>query len=299
MRRGFLWLTLFFILLLFSAAHAQGRIDCNTLASRVLSRAVHYCVMLPADYDSAASGHSARRYPVLYFLHGLGDNEQTLFKSGGWDLIEDLRQRKQISDFLIVTPEGMRTFYINSADGRVRYSDFFIREFIPYIESRYAVRRERSARAISGVSMGGYGALRFAFAFPALFSSVSAQSAALFAEAQRNTEAAAGATALGGLLGAVFGNPIDLKHWNQNSPFTIAKQNRAGIRTTGLSIYFNCGRDDDFGFDRGAEELHRQLQSEGIQHEFHLYPGNHDAAYFLAHLGETLTFHARVFAAGK
>jgi S-formylglutathione hydrolase FrmB len=292
-------LTLFLIPLLSSAASAQGRMDCNALASRILGQTVHYCVMLPAGYDGAVAGRSPRRYPVLYLLHGLGDNEQTLFKSGGWSLIEDLRQQKQISDFVIATPEAMRTFYINSADGRVRYSDFFIREFTPYIESRYSIRRERSARAISGVSMGGYGALRFAFAYPELFSSVSAQSAALFAEAPRQTEAAAGTTALGGLLGAVFGYPIDLKHWNQNSPFVLAKQNRARIRNTGLKIYFNCGRDDELGLDQGAAELHRQLQSEGIQHEYHLYPGNHDAAYFLAHLGETLIFHSRVFAAGK
>jgi S-formylglutathione hydrolase FrmB len=251
--------------------------------------------MLPPDYDKATTGRSPQRYPVLYFLHGLGDNEQTLFKSGGWGVIEDLRRQKQISDFLIVTPEGKSSFYVNSADGRVRYSDFFIREFIPYIESHYSVRGERSARAISGVSMGGYGALRFAFAYPQLFSSVSAQSAALMVEAPGQTESMRSATP----LGAVFGNPVDLHHWNQNSPFVLAKQNRALIRSTGLSIYFNCGREDDFGFDKGAAELDRQLHAEGIRHEFHLYPGNHGAAYFLTHLGETLTFHSRVFATGK
>jgi S-formylglutathione hydrolase FrmB len=288
-----IWLALVLIPLAFS--HAQGRIDCNTLESPILGHAVHYCVMLPASYDSTANARSERRYPVLYFLHGLGDNEQTLFKSGGWNLIEDLRQRKQISDFLIVTPEGMRGFYINSADGRVRYSDFFIREFIPYIESHYSIRAERSARAISGVSMGGYGALRFAFAYPELFSSVSAQSAALFAEPPRLPEAVPAVTP----LGAVFGNPISLRHWDQNSPFVLAKKNRTRIRTTGLAIYFNCGRDDDFGFDQGAEALHRQLRSEGVPHEFHIYPGHHDAAYFLAHLSETLEFHSRIFAAAK
>ncbi len=104
---------------------------------------------------------------------------------------------------------------------------------------------------------------------------------------------------MSGLLGAVFGNPIDLRHWNQNSPIVLAKRNRTSIRTSGLSIYFNCGREDEFGFDKGAVELHRQLQAEGIQHEYHLYPGNHDAEYFLAHLGEALLVHSRVFAAAK
>jgi S-formylglutathione hydrolase FrmB len=289
MHRCLRWLKLFLIPFLVGQAHSQSRIDCNALQSRILGETVHYCVMLPPGYDTATAGHSPRRYPVLYFLHGLGDNEQTIFKGGGWDLIQDLRQKGQLSDFLVVTPEGKRSFYINSADGRVRYSDFFIREFIPYIESHYSVRRERSARAISGFSMGGYGALRFAFAYPELFSSVSAQSAALLTEPPNQS----------GLLGAVFGNPIDLRHWNQNSAFVLAKRNRTSIRASGLSIYFNCGREDEFGFDKGALELHRQLQAEGIQHEYHVYPGNHGAEYFLAHLGEALLVHSRVFAAAK
>jgi S-formylglutathione hydrolase FrmB len=291
MRRCLPWLVLLLVALLVGPCHAQGRIDCNALQSHILSETVHYCVMLPPDYDGATAGHSPRRYPVLYFLHGLGDNEQTLFKGGGWDLIQDLRQKGQVSDFLIVAPEGRRSFYINSADGRVRYSDFFIREFIPYLESHYSIRRERSARAISGFSMGGYGALRFAFAHPELFSSVSAQSAALIAEPPQQAES--------GPLGVAFGNPIDVRHWDQNSPFVLAKRNRAQIQASGLSIYFNCGSKDDFGFNQGAAELHRQLQDEGIQHEYHLYPGNHGGEYFLAHLGEVLKFHARVFVAAK
>ncbi len=247
--------------------------------------------MLPPSYDAAIANRSPQRYAILYFLHGLGDNEQTLFKGGGWDLIQDLRQKGQVSDFLIVTPEGRRTFYINSADGRARYSDFFIQEFIPYIESHYSIRRERSARAISGFSMGGYGALRFAFAHPELFSSVSAQSAALMTELPQHGNS--------GPLGTAFGNPIDARHWNENSPFVLAKRNRAKIRASGLSIYFNCGSKDDFGFDRGAEELHKQLQAEDIPHEYHLYPGTHSGEYFLEHLGEVLKFHSRVFAAAK
>jgi S-formylglutathione hydrolase FrmB len=293
------WLVVFLVPLLVGQCHAQGRIDCAALPSHTLGQTVHYCVMLPPDYDTATVGHSPRRYPVLYFLHGLGDNEQTLFKGGGWDLIEDLRQKGQISDFLIVVPEGKRSFYINSADGRTRYSDFFVREFIPYIESHYSIRHERSARAVSGMSMGGYGALRFAFANPELFSSVSAQSAALIVEPLPQNTSVPMPAQLSGLLGRVFGDPIDLHHWNENSPFVLAKRNRTPIRTSGLSIYFNCGRDDEFGFDKGAEKLHRQLQAEGIQHEYHLYPGNHGAEYFLAHLGEVMKFHSRVFAAVK
>jgi S-formylglutathione hydrolase FrmB len=78
MRRCLRWLVLFLVPFLVGQAHAQGRIDCNALQSHILGETVHYCVMLPPDYDAATAGHSPRRYPVLYFLHGLGDNEQTL-----------------------------------------------------------------------------------------------------------------------------------------------------------------------------------------------------------------------------
>src|ERR1700686_2179198 len=67
-----------------STAGGQSRIDCSASDSHILKQVVHYCVYLPADYDSSAAQPPLKRYPVLYFLHGLGDNEQTLFNSGGW-----------------------------------------------------------------------------------------------------------------------------------------------------------------------------------------------------------------------
>jgi S-formylglutathione hydrolase FrmB len=295
MHRALLWS--FFILLSLAvvAAHAQGRIECNVLRSQILQQSVHYCVMLPPTYDSSASGRSPKRFPVLYFLHGLGGSEQTFFQSGGWNLVQDLQQQGQIGDFLIVSPEARTSFYINSANGHVRYSDFFLSEFIPYIESHYSIRKERSARAITGISMGGYGALRFAFADPELFSAVSAQSAALITDSPRELSAAERTgTPLARMLGSVFGNPIDGGHWNQNSPFVLAKKNQIQIKR--LAIDFNCGSSDEFGFEKGAAALHRQLQVEGVKHEYHLYPGNHDVAYFMAHLPEVLKFHSKAFA---
>jgi S-formylglutathione hydrolase FrmB len=297
MRRFPRSLSLFLVFLTWTvplSAQVRGRIDCNALNSRILKQAVRYCVELPPGYDANDSKHSLRSYPVLYFLHGLGENEQTLFNSGGWNLIEDLRQQSKIADFLIVVPDGRRSFFINSADGSVRYSDFFIGEFMPYIEKKYKARSERATRAITGISMGGYGALRFAFSHPELFSSVSAQSAALITESPENLSVAERAgTSLGSLLGPVFGQPIDAPHWKENSPFDLARKNQAGLRK--LAVSFNCGQEDDFGFEKGAVALHQRLQTEGIPHEYHLYPGNHSINYFLTHLGETLEFHSRAF----
>lgn len=291
-------LTIFSSLGLLPAACGQSRIDCNAIASRILKQTVHYCVLLPSGYDTDGSKQPAPRYPVLYFLHGLGENEQTLFNTGGWNLIEDLRQQHKISDLLIVAPEARRSFYINSADGHVLYSDFFLREFMPAIEHKYRIRPGREGRAITGVSMGGYGALRLAFAHPELFSSVSAQSAALMIDSpQQLDQAMRSGSPLGSVLGAVFGDPIDVPHWRENNPFVLAKEHPAELRR--LAIYFNCGQADDYGFEKGARALDRQLQAERIPHEFHLYRGDHSLAYFMAHMGETLEFHSRVFAGGR
>jgi S-formylglutathione hydrolase FrmB len=280
------------------AASAQNRTDCNAINSRILKQPVHYCVQLPSDYDARDPKRVAQRYPVLYFLHGLGQNEQTLFDTGGWALIEDLRRQNKISNFLIVAPEGKRSFYINSADGSTRYSDFFLQEFMPFIERRYRVRVGRQGRAITGVSMGGYGALRFAFAHPELFSAVSAQSPALMTQTPQELSAAGHSNGpLGRLLGAPFGRPIDAARWNQNSVFALARRNHGGLRS--LAIYFNCGQEDDFGFEDGAAALHQQLQAEGVRHEYHSYPGDHSLNYFLAHMGEVMEFHSRAFAEHK
>jgi S-formylglutathione hydrolase FrmB len=272
-------------------AFSQGRIDCSTLNSQTLRRAVRYCVMLPAGYEKNPN----KKYPALYFLHGLGENEQTLLRSGGWGLIEDLRQHHKIGDFLMIAPEARASFFINSADGHDRYSDFFLSEFLPYIETHYRIIRNRRARGVTGLSMGGYGALRFAFAHPELFSSVSAQSPALITKSPRQLNLdLRDAGPLAGLLGSVFGHPINIAHWQQNNPFELARKNQIRIKIQ--AIYMSCGEQDEYGFASGASQMHKQLLGEGIKHEFHLYPGGHSADYFLSHLGETIEFHWHAFA---
>jgi S-formylglutathione hydrolase FrmB len=284
----------FTTLLVSLPAQAQSRIDCDALSSRILQYAVHYCVYLPASYDVGASSRPPQQYPVLYFLHGLGDNEQTLFNSGGWTLLDDLRKQHKLGDFLIVAPEGRRSFYINSADGSVRYGDFFLQEFVPLIEAKYRIAKGRANRAISGISMGGYGALRFAFSHPEMFSAVSAQSAALITESPQELDNASRSGApLGKVLAAVFGSPIDVSHWKETSPFLLAQKNAAGLRK--LAIYFNCGRDDNYGFEKGAAALDEQLRKERVKHEYRAYPGDHSLSYFLAHFAEVMEFHSRAF----
>jgi S-formylglutathione hydrolase FrmB len=269
-------------------ALAAGRAECRSAPSSILGRKVAYCVLLPPSYDA----EKTRRYPVLYFLHGLGENEQVLPNSGAWNLIQDLWEERRIGEFLIVTPDAGRSFYINSRDGRVRYEDFFIHEFLPLMESRYRIRTDREHRGVSGVSMGGYGSLRFGFRYPRLFGSLSAHSAALIEKLPRAELGTPGEHALSIALGGAFGTPFDRAFWDRNSPFTLV---RTASRPAGMKIYFDCGTEDQYGFNVGAEAFHDLLVSRGIEHEFHLYPGGHDEAYVAQHLPASLVFHSRAF----
>lgn len=256
------------------------------MTSHILAHDVRYCAILPPSYDSSKS----TRYPVLYFFHGLGGNEQLLVASGGWNLVEDLWQQNRIGQFIIVTPDADTSFYINSHDGHTRYEDFFVREFIPFIDRTYRSAPGRQSRGIEGISMGGYGALHIAFRHPELFVSVSANSAALIDKLPSVKFANPRQSVLLRLL-RVFGTPPDPVFWQRNSPLTIART----AHVTGLQIYFDCGTEDDYGFERGARTLDQILTARKIPHEFHLYPGGHNWQYFAARLPDVLEFHSHAF----
>jgi S-formylglutathione hydrolase FrmB len=207
--------------------------------------------------------------------------------------VQDLQEKNRINEFLIATPAADASFYINSRDGKGRYEDFLLQEFLPYIEQHYRARPGRANRAISGISMGGYGALHLAFRHPQLFSTVSAHSAALIEKLPAFLSGNGNAPAPGRarILGGVFGNPPDPAFWERNSPLALAR----AAPLAALKIYFDCGSEDDFGFDAGATALDKILTARKIPHEFHLYPGRHDWSYFASHLEASLTFHSQLF----
>ena len=283
--RPVLYLFSLLCLLCAPSACASGRVECNTVPSIILARGVPYCIVLPPSFDA----DKTKRFAILYELHGLGDNEQFLVHSGLWNLVEDSWEGGTLKEFLIATPAGGASFYINSKDGTVRYEDFLLREFFPFIEKRYRVSPGRRNRAISGVSMGGYGALHLVFRHPQLFSAVSAHSAALIEKLPAFVNAPQSPRAR--VLGGVFGSPPDTAFWDRNSPLVLAHS----ANLSGVKIYFDCGDQDDFGFEAGAAALDKTLTARKIPHEFHIYPGGHDPAYFAAHIPASLAFHSRLF----
>jgi enterochelin esterase family protein len=286
----------FFLIVTAGDSLAQERAECHAFRSTLLHSAVRYCVYLPTSYSAPES--AARKYPVLYLLHGLGGNEQAIALDGEWNELQDLRHQNKVGEFLVVAPDGTDTFYVNSRDGRTPYNDFLVREFIPFVEHTYRVRGERTARGISGFSMGGYGALRLAFAHPEMFGSASSHSGALMRMPPVGVSAGASSgNPAAQLLAKVFGDPIERGFWDLNSPFVLARKKAAAIAS--MKIYFDCGTEDSYGFYRGASELHETLDALKIPHEFHLYPGGHGISYLLAHRDASLEFHWREFSLAK
>ena len=272
---------------------AQGRAECSVIKSEILQRPIRYCAFLPASYDQDKTRH----FPVLYYLHGLGDNEQSLLNLGGWDVISELRQQGKIGDFIVLAPSAGGTFYINSQSGKIRYDDFFIKEFMPQMEKKYRAESTRATRGITGVSMGGYGALRFAFKYPAEFAAVSAPMPALIAELPKDLNTG-GAGSPGSLMGNVFGSPFDRAYFDRNNVFYFVRTDPAASLKR-MKIYFDVGSNDDYGFEQGAQQLHQLLDSRGVPNEFHIYAGRHDAQFVIRHFGDVMQFQWKAIGAGK
>src|ERR1039457_5358127 len=266
------------------AVHAEGRAECSIVKSAILARAVRYCAYLPSSFDQ----DKTRQFPVLYYLHGLGDNEQSLLNMGGWDLIEELRRQGKIGDFIVLAPNGGHTFFLNSTDGKLRYEDFLPPEFMPQMEKKYRVAPGRATGASTGVSMGGVGALHLAFKYPQQFAAVSAQMPALIAEVPPNF-AAGGPGSPGSMMGDVFGSPFNRAYFERNNVFNYVKTDPiADLKR--MKIYFDVGNNDDFGFEQGAQKLHQLLDSRGIPNVYQVYPGRHDPQFVMRHFGEVMQF---------
>ncbi len=288
MLRGLKICLVLFCLVFFNIpALAAGRVECGSVKSRFVPHPVSYCALLPPSFDS----QPAKKFPALYFLHGLNQDQTFLVSSGAWNIIEDAQEQKRIGEFVVITPQADNSFYINSKDHRVRYEDFFVHDFIPQMEKHFHLMTTRNGRAISGVSMGGYGALRTAFKYPQMFVSVSAHMPALLEKLPKGSNE----VGLNRYLGTAFGRPVDEAYWKANSPFVFART--ANLRN--LKIYFDCGDQDDFGFDAGTRQLDKLLTERHITHIAHIYPGTHSAEFVAQHMEESLTFDSRALGLTK
>lgn len=137
----------------------------STLYTPNLKLDWNYNVYLPKNYDPKKAGG----YPVLYMLHGLGGNHTNLLERFDSKTILDKVIKKTGKDMIVVFPDGFNSFYIDQNDG-MQMEKAIMEDLIPYIDKTYNTRKYRNSRAIAGISMGGYGAARFALKYPDKFS---------------------------------------------------------------------------------------------------------------------------------
>jgi enterochelin esterase-like enzyme len=259
------------------AAAQTSVVQYESCSSASLNRELKYAIQLPTSYQS----DSKKRYPVLYFLHGMHGSETDFERRGIAQAVIKMREDKKIGDFIIVSPKGENSFYINSKNG-VRYEDAIIKDLIPHIDKTYRTLPVREGRAIQGISMGGFGSLLIAFKHPQIFSSVTAHCAAIFPDLPQVNGENRRSQFIRGLIGNIFGDPPDEKFFKDNNPIYIAEQQAAAIRKNGLKIYFDVGEQDRYGLQEGNKTLSDRLTKAAVPHEFHVFPGGHGWEYMLS-----------------
>jgi endo-1,4-beta-xylanase len=262
--------------------HAPPLTRYRTFRSRTIRGEVAYLVYLPPDYQA---DHD-RRYPVVYWLHGLGCGPAVgaVFV---WRLDEAIKAGRVPAMIAILVNGLPASMYCDSADGRAPVESVIMADLIPHVDATYRTIARREGRAISGHSMGGFGALRLALKYPERFVAVSCLAAALYEDAsglaRRRPE----------VFRDVFGGRSEA--FEAQSPWTLLDRNADRIRGK-MHIRLLIGERDRF-FESNRR-YHRWLERRGIPHEFHVFRNfEHDYAPFYLGLGErAFTFDAKAFA---
>jgi S-formylglutathione hydrolase FrmB len=251
---------------------------------------MEYCIYLPPDYET-----SQRSYPVLYLLHGLSDNETGWVQFGEAGHIADKAiETGEAAPCIIVMPNGKVTWYCNSFDGSDPWEDVFIKNFIPFIEKQYRTRPAKEYRAISGLSMGGYGALMLSMRYPDLFSSCVAFSSGTFTDSEVVSKTDEDYK---GDFGNIYGKNLSgddriSEAWKDHSPLHLVSSVDIE-KLKSVRYYIDCG-DDDFLY-RGNSELHVKMRELGIPHEYRVRNGGHTWEYWRTGLPEGLKFISQTF----
>lgn len=259
--------------------------DNLSMTSKILKMERKYAVYLPPDYET-----SQRSYPVLYLLHGSGDDQTGWVQFGEVLHIADkaINQGKA-TPMIIVMPDantGQRG-YFNDPKGEWRYEDFFFEEFIPYVEQQFRIKGEKRYRAVAGLSMGGGGSFVYALRHPELFSSacpLSASVGSLSLEKARENIAQRG-------ISNITEAEIET-YYKRNSVLPLLEALQEDQRKA-VRWYIDCG-DDDFLFE-GNSLVHIAMRKRDIPHEFRIRDGGHTWTYWRTSLPEVLSFISDAF----
>ena len=273
-----------FFLLSFGISSAQnGKVfDNESMPTSILGGERNYAVYLPPDYDT-----SKRSYPILYLLHGAGDDHTGWVQFGEVLHIADQAIKNgSATPMIIVMPDGQsgRLGYFNQ-DGW-NYEDYFFEEFIPFVEKKYRVKSEKRYRAVAGLSMGGWGSFVYALHRSDMFSSSCPLSAYVgplsFEEFKSRLPA-----------GKSEKPETELReYFEQHNAISLVKS-LPSKDLESVRWYIDCG-DDDFLFE-GNSLIHIELKKRNIPHEYRVRDGAHTWTYWRESLPQVLRFVSDAF----
>ena len=249
-----------------------------------------YSVFLPPSYAAGT-----RRYPVLYFLHDVYGDDRVLFKNGVIARLDAGMRAGTLGEFILVCPEGDGGWFSNSHDGRRRYEDWIAGDLPREIESLYRVRPGAGSRGITGISMGGYGAVKIALHHPESYGAVSGLSAAVIPMAWDDVENVFFIARW--QLHRVFGSSPTDNSLAENDVWRMVEAR--GRWTVPFDVFLLAGTEDKYRLDHVAVQYADFLNRHGIRATARLEPGIHDWPYWRDAFLEIARWHASRFAAAR
>jgi endo-1,4-beta-xylanase len=263
----------------------SGVVVDRSLFSEALGREMPYRIYLPPGYTDAASDTpGARRYPVIYLLHGLGASFKQFDNIGLIDELDRLASGSD-QDFIAVMPAGKVGYWVNHADGGPRWGDYVARDIVRHVDSTYRTIATREARLLAGISMGGHGALQLSLSYPEVFGSVAAHSPALRPRAEAPP-------LLGGVAGIGPGTTLPPSAYEARDPISLVRRT---LVARPVALWLDVGLQDRFA--ARASELHAILDQRHWAHEWRPAPGDHDPKYWRARVPDYVRFYTKALAA--
>jgi len=254
--------------------------DNLSMTSKLLKMERKYAIYLPPDY-----GTSNRSYPVLYLLHGSGDDQTGWVQFGEvLNITDNAINTGQATPMIIVMPDANtgKRGYNNDVKGEWLFEDFFFQEFMPFIEKTYRIKSDKRYRAVSGLSMGGEGTFIYALHHPELFSSACPLSAAT---GPRSIEELKNYRLWQGVEGIT---DADKEAYFKKYSVLSLMENMPDTQKKAVRWYIDCG-DDDFLYE-GNSLVHIAMRKKEIPHEFRTRDGGHTWTYWRSALPTVLEF---------
>ncbi|MBK8304376.1 MAG: alpha/beta hydrolase family protein [Pyrinomonadaceae bacterium] len=242
----------------------QPTIRTGELDSKLMAKKMPYSVVLPANYES----EKETRFPVIYMLHGLGGNHK-ITKLSSVKYTDKQR-------VILVFVEGGTGFYTDSSTiASNKYESYVVNELVNEIDKAFRTIAERKGRAVAGVSMGGYGALKYGIKYPQLFSLAVSWSGAVNVTGFLEAKSLPLIPGLKAMLTTVFGDGKDRQVVTANDLFKLFAEYPEDKLKDLPFFYLDCGTEDELGLFKPNRDLSEIMINRKIPHEYREFPGGH------------------------